>query len=59
MRTFFPSETRGDDNTVMAPKSTTRDSAISLPPVVGFGLIVAITLTAGIAIGLLAVTIVG
>ncbi|WP_275086356.1 hypothetical protein [Natronorubrum halophilum] len=43
----------------MAPKSTTRDSAISLPPVVGFGLIVAITLTAGIAIGLLAVTIVG
>ncbi|WP_408958758.1 hypothetical protein [Natrinema sp. 74] len=43
----------------MASRSTTHDSVPSLSPVVGFGLAVAITLAAVIAIGLLAVVVVG
>ncbi|WP_255291378.1 hypothetical protein [Natrinema sp. CBA1119] len=43
----------------MASRSTTRDSVASLSPVVGFGLVVAITLAAVIAVGLLAVVLVG
>jgi|AntDeeMetagen134_2_1112570.scaffolds.fasta_scaffold00117_20 hypothetical protein len=55
-RTFFPS---GLYETIMASRSTTRDSVSSLSPVVGFGLVVAITLAAVIAVGLLAVVLVG
>ncbi|WP_267877907.1 hypothetical protein [Natrinema versiforme] len=43
----------------MASRSTTRESVRSLSPVVGFGLTVAITLAAAIALGVLAMIIVG
>ncbi|PGF14733.1 hypothetical protein CP556_00440 [Natrinema sp. CBA1119] len=55
-RTFLPSALY---ETTMASRSTTRDSVASLSPVVGFGLVVAITLAAVIAVGLLAVVLVG
>ncbi|MGQ3414156.1 hypothetical protein ACT4ML_18160 [Natrinema sp. LN54] len=43
----------------MASRSTTRESVRSLSPVVGVGLTVAITLAAAIALGVLAIIIVG
>ncbi|WP_339104563.1 hypothetical protein [Haloterrigena salinisoli] len=43
----------------MAPRSATRGSARPISPVVGVGLSVAITLTAAIAVGFLAVALVG
>lgn len=43
----------------MASRSTTRESVRSLSPVVGLGLTVAITLAAAIAIGFLAIIVVG
>ena len=43
----------------MASKPVTRDSSASLLPVVGIGLIVAITLLVAIALGVLAVLLVG
>ena len=59
IRTFFSREMLFEDDTGMVPKPVTRDAVSSLSPVVGFGLSVAITLTAAIAVGFLAVTIVG
>ncbi|WP_255647634.1 hypothetical protein [Natrinema zhouii] len=43
----------------MSAKSAIRDSLITLSPVVGFGLTVAITLTAAVIVGFLAVVLVG
>lgn len=43
----------------MASESTTADPGQSVSPVVGLGLAVMITLAAGIAIGFLAIVIVG
>ncbi|WP_284145190.1 hypothetical protein [Haloterrigena alkaliphila] len=43
----------------MVPKPVTRDAVSALSPVVGFGLSVAITLTAAVAVSFLAVLVVG
>ena len=59
MRTFLARGTRATGTEEMASRPATRDSVRPISPVIGVGLAVAITLAAAIAVGFLAVVVVG